>query len=139
VVLRRENLAPFAVRDPIDETAPPRILDRIVNLAIDIRVRDRLLDRGNIKFEAGERLRAGDHPGERDIRKTAVGIAAAHIAVDAGKPALLDMSPRQTPNGGRPEGRCERAALFIDGDGMQAVIDIVAKHRVLEPEKSARN
>src|SRR6476646_3246324 len=106
----------------------------IVDLAIDVGGPGRRLHGCRIKYKTGQRLYSGDDPDQGLVRETAVRIAAADIAVNPGKPRLLDMPPWRLPFGCRPERRHKRAAMLIDTDGMEADIDMIAKFGIVEAE-----
>jgi hypothetical protein len=48
---------------------------------------------------------------------------AADVAVDAGKPALLQIFGR-TFSGLVPEGRREGYSFFVDGEGLEGIVQI---------------
>src|SRR3984885_2547082 len=111
----------------------------IVNLSVHIGGLGRRLHGHRIEGETRQRLHSRDHPDQGFVRKTAVRIPAADIAVNPGKPGLLDMAPWRRPFGRGPECRHKRATMLVDADGVEADIDVFAKLGVVEAEDFERN
>src|ERR1700722_7529881 len=99
----------------------------------------RRLQGGRVKCKTGQGLHARDDPDQGLVRKTAVRIAAADIAVNPGKPGLLDVSFRGLPFGRGPERRHKWAAMFIDANGMKADVDMIAKFGIVEAKHFQRD
>ena len=86
-----------------------------------VEARREVLEVVGIELEA-EMLRLLDHPVQRLVRQSIGRVAAADIAVDPGKPGLLEVSGparRACPQIG-----LEWLAPFVDGKGMIGVLDM---------------
>jgi len=89
----------------------------------------------HVKFQTSQCLDAGNHPDQRNVRQAGIGIAATHIGMRTAEPGLLDVAPLIFTFWNRPEGRHEWPAAFIEGDGMQPNINVVAEASVMEPQE----
>lgn len=71
------------------------------------------------------------HPGQGDVREAGIPVAAADIGMHARKPDLLKplaTNPVLLP----PHAGLERAAAFVDGQGLEGVVDAAAQVHVVE-------
>lgn len=76
-----------------------------------------------------QRPRLLHHPLQGAVRQAGLRIAAADIAVDAGKPELLDA--RAVLDAGPQRGR-EAEPAFVQGDGVAGVVDARIERGVVE-------
>jgi len=51
-----------------------------------------------------------------------------------GKPGLLDMPLGLLTSGDSPKGGNERAPVFVYGDGVKAVFNVIAEIGIVEPQ-----
>jgi len=70
------------------------------------------------------------HPQQRDLSQRRVGIATADVAVHACEPHLFDVLVGLWIAG--PRGRPERAALLVDGQGLERRVHPAAQLCVME-------
>ena len=70
------------------------------------------------------------HPQQRDLSQRRVGIATADVAVHACEPHLFDVLVGPWVAG--PRGRPERAALLVDGQGLERRVHPAAHLCVME-------
>jgi len=91
---------------------------------------------GSLQLQTGA-LRTIDHPRERYVRETAVGIPSADVRVDSREPLLLQTlirSVRLLP----PDRGSERPAPRIYCEGLEGVVDPAAQFNVVESETEQR-
>lgn len=77
-----------------------------------------------------------DHPGEGHVGNLLVLVSAANVGVDAGEPDLLEV--RGAGGGLGPHRRGEGAALLVEGECVEGVVDGVGEVGVVEAVSESR-